>query len=43
MMEPRERDGVVDSHLNVYGVKKLKVADMTICPFRQRLCEHVLD
>ncbi|KAI0066445.1 alcohol oxidase-like protein [Artomyces pyxidatus] len=31
-MKPREDGGVVDSALNVYGVKGLKVADMSICP-----------
>ncbi|MCJ1377757.1 hypothetical protein MMC17_000853 [Xylographa soralifera] len=31
-MAPRERGGVVDKDLNVYGVKKLKVADLSICP-----------
>ncbi|MCJ1393915.1 hypothetical protein MMC18_006791, partial [Xylographa bjoerkii] len=31
-MAPRDQGGVVDKDLNVYGVKKLKVADVSICP-----------
>ncbi|KAF8186595.1 GMC oxidoreductase-domain-containing protein [Mycena galopus ATCC 62051] len=31
-MKPRDQGGVVDSRLNVHGVKKLKVADMSIAP-----------
>ena len=31
-MKPRDKGGVVDSNLNVYGVQNLKVADMSICP-----------
>ena len=31
-MKPRDKGGVVDSRLNVYGVQNLKVADMSICP-----------
>ncbi len=31
-MKPRERGGVLDPHLNVYGVQRLKVADLSICP-----------
>ncbi|KAH8812607.1 alcohol dehydrogenase, partial [Xylogone sp. PMI_703] len=31
-MKPRERSGVVDKNLNVYGVKGLKIADISIAP-----------
>lgn len=31
-MAPREEDGVVDKNLNVYGVKGLKIADLSIPP-----------
>jgi alcohol oxidase len=31
-MAPREEDGVVDKELNVYGVKGLKIADLSIPP-----------
>ena len=31
-MKPREKGGVVDTRLNVYGVQGLKVADMSIAP-----------
>ncbi|KAJ7731929.1 hypothetical protein DFH07DRAFT_991055 [Mycena maculata] len=31
-MKPRDQGGVVDSRLNVYGVKNLKVADVSIAP-----------
>jgi alcohol oxidase len=31
-MAPFEQDGVVDSSLNVYGVKGLKLADLSIAP-----------
>jgi len=31
-MKPRERGGVVNSHLNVYGVRGLKIADLSIAP-----------
>lgn len=31
-MAPRDRNGVVDQYLNVYGVESLKVADLSIAP-----------
>jgi alcohol oxidase len=31
-MKPRERGGVVDPRLNVYGVQALKIADLSVCP-----------
>ncbi|KKZ62534.1 hypothetical protein EMCG_02940 [[Emmonsia] crescens] len=31
-MKPREHGGVVDKDLNVYGVKNLKVVDLSMCP-----------
>jgi len=31
-MKPREQGGVVDAKLNVYGVRGLKVADMSVVP-----------
>ncbi|KAL4080219.1 GMC oxidoreductase-domain-containing protein [Scleroderma yunnanense] len=31
-MKPRDQGGVVDARLNVYGVKSLKVADLSIAP-----------
>ncbi|KAF7314829.1 GMC oxidoreductase [Mycena kentingensis (nom. inval.)] len=31
-MKPREQGGVVDSKLNVYGIKNLKIADVSIPP-----------
>lgn len=31
-MKPREQGGVVDRDLNVYGVKNLKVIDLSIAP-----------
>ena len=31
-MKPREKAGVVDSRLNVYGVHGLKIADLSIGP-----------
>ena len=31
-MAPREKGGVVDADLNVYGVAGLKLCDLSICP-----------
>jgi alcohol oxidase len=31
-MKPRGQGGVVDSRLNVYGVKRLKLADLSVAP-----------
>ncbi|RXW15040.1 hypothetical protein EST38_g10808 [Candolleomyces aberdarensis] len=31
-MKPRDKGGVVDSRLNVYGTTQLKIADLSICP-----------
>lgn len=31
-MRPESKGGVVDPKLNVYGVKNLKLADLSICP-----------
>jgi alcohol oxidase len=31
-MKPREKGGVVDSRLNVYGLSGLKIADLSIGP-----------
>ncbi|KAJ3518992.1 hypothetical protein NMY22_g13408 [Coprinellus aureogranulatus] len=31
-MKPKERNGVVDNRLNVYGTTNLKIADLSICP-----------
>lgn len=31
-MKPRAKGGVVDSKLNVYGTKGLKICDMSIVP-----------
>lgn len=33
-MKPQEDGGVVDSHLNVYGVRSLKVAGMFRLPIK---------
>jgi alcohol oxidase len=55
-MAPREgnsivKHGVVDERLNVYGVKGLKVADLSICPdnvgcntfsVRQSICRFIV-
>ena len=35
-MKPREKNGVVDPSLNVYGVRNLKVVDLSICPVSRR-------
>lgn len=31
-MKPRQEGGVVDPQLNVYGIRSLKVVDMSIAP-----------
>ncbi|KAL1738106.1 glucose-methanol-choline oxidoreductase [Schizophyllum fasciatum] len=31
-MMPREKNGVVDSKLNVYGTRNLKICDLSIAP-----------
>ena len=31
-MSPREQDGVVDRHLKVYGLKNVRVADLSVVP-----------
>ncbi len=31
-MKARDKGGVVDTRLNIYGVQNLKIADMSICP-----------
>lgn len=31
-MKPREKNGVVDARLNVYGTQALKVVDLSISP-----------
>ena len=39
-MKPREGGGVVDSKLNVYGVKKLKVAGLFPRFFAPLICSY---
>ena len=31
-MMPRDKDGVVDTHLQVYGTNNIRVADLSIIP-----------
>ena len=38
-MLPRDKDGVVDAELKVYGTNNLRVADLSIIPMP--LCTHV--
>jgi len=33
-MKPKEKGGVVDARLNVYGTQNLKCVDLSICPVR---------
>ena len=39
-MKPREEGGVVDSSLNVYGTKNLKIADLSIPPSNVAAVSH---
>jgi len=38
-MRQREKGGVVDERLNVYGVQGLKIAGELMCPFSQIIIE----
>lgn len=39
-MAPKEKSGVVNENLNVYGVQGLKVADLSIAP--ENVCNHTM-
>lgn len=42
-MRPKEDQGVVDPRLRVYGVKNLRVADVSICPVMVRILFRYLE